>query len=45
MKIVTGIVKTAWEKNQKITGYFKINDEQLEINQENIAKVKSIMVK
>ena len=30
MKIVTGIVKTAWEKNQKIVGYFKINDEFLQ---------------
>jgi hypothetical protein len=43
IKIVTGIVKITWEQNQKIIGYFKVDDEQMEINQENITKVKSIM--
>jgi len=43
MTIVTGIVKITWEQHQRTIGYFKVDDEQMEINQENIAKVKSIM--
>jgi tagatose-1,6-bisphosphate aldolase len=44
MTIVTGIVKKAWDAEQKMVGYFRVDGEQMEINQENIAKVKSIMV-
>ncbi len=43
MTIVTAIVKKIWEKQHKTVGYFKVDDLQIEITQENIAKVKSIM--
>jgi hypothetical protein len=44
MTIITGIVKATWEKEQKMVGFFAVDGEKMEINQENIAKVKTIMV-
>jgi hypothetical protein len=44
MTIITGIVKNTWEKEMKMVGYIIVNNDKMEINQENIAKVKSLIV-
>ena len=43
MTIITGIVKKTWEKEQKMVGYFRVDGNQMEINQENIATVKDMI--
>jgi len=44
MTIITGIVKKTWEAEQKMVGYFRVDGVQYEINQDNIVKIKAIMV-
>lgn len=43
MTIVTGIVKSTWEKEKIMVGYMSVDGTKYEINQENIAKIKGLI--